>query len=133
MTASGNPGRAILVALAVAIGGAMGAVLRAGLVFVADWLVVSLLTATIVANVVGSGLIGVFAARRSWTPVTPADHAIATGLLGGLTTFSVMAWEVVELIQRGWIMLAAGYLAGSIFLSLLACWGCYRLACQRSK
>lgn len=45
---------------------------------------------------------------------------LATGLLGGFTTFSAFSLDFAELWQRGEIIAAMGYAASSVIVSLLA-------------
>jgi CrcB protein len=41
-----------------------------------------------------------------------------TGLLGGFTTFSAFSLDAVALFERGQGVAAAGYVAGSVVLSI---------------
>lgn len=73
----------------VAVGGAVGALARFGLVEAFPDR-----TVTLVINVVGSFLLGVLIARRAddvW-----ARAVLGTGVLGGFTTFSALAVQAVE-------------------------------------
>jgi CrcB protein len=45
---------------------------------------------------------------------------LMVGVLGGLTTFSAFSLDFLTLMERGQLALAAGYVLGSVFLSLLA-------------
>ncbi|WP_183092531.1 fluoride efflux transporter FluC [Nocardioides stalactiti] len=111
------PGPRLL--LAVAIGGAVGAVLRYGLgEAVPDgggfpW-------TTFAINVAGSlllaGLELLPAVRRS--PVWTA--ALGPGVLGGFTTFSATSEQGRSLLASGDTVLAASYLAGSLAAALAA-------------
>ncbi len=104
----------------VALGGAIGASLR--------WLWglgVLRLTgpaefplAILAANVLGSVLMGLFvvtAAQRGFTHLSPF---VATGLLGGFTTFSAFSLETVTLVERGQVGSAMLYVALSVGLSV---------------
>ncbi len=122
-----NPVESIEVPLAVAIGGALGALAR--------WGMSSLITtstlpvATFLTNIIGCFALGVVLVVgevigrpqghhhhhqrwwvRLWRPFT------ATGVLGGFTTFSTF---VVE-IDRLQLIVAAAYLAGSVLAGLAA-------------
>ena len=77
---------------------------------------------TVVVNVVGSFLMGLLvealALRFDGSP--EIRIFLATGLLGGLTTFSAFSLDFVVLLQRGDHIAAALYLCGSVLLSILA-------------
>lgn len=92
----------LLAALAVALGAAVGAVLRwvLGMGFNAMW--PTLPAGTLLANWLGAYAIGVLAALFSAHPgVSDTTRLLLmTGLLGGLTTFSTFSLEVVSLMQR---------------------------------
>ncbi len=72
-------------------------------------------------NVLGSMLMAMvaesFALRSGW----PAEWRLflATGILGGFTTFSSFTLEIVTLYQRGELGFAAAYMVGSVALSLV--------------
>lgn len=99
----------------VAIGGAIGAVLRyaisASLVFPVG---------TLVVNVVGSFLMGalfVFLTAKGldkWAPL------LLSGMLGGFTTFSAFSLDVLKLFEAGRLGSAGGYIAASVMLSIVA-------------
>ena len=100
-----------MTALLVALGAAVGAPLRYALAHTLDerWP-----AGTLVANGLGSLLIGVFAAfalgGEAWA-------LLATGLCGGLTSFSAFAVQTVDRGPR----LGAAYAAVTIGLALSAC------------
>ncbi len=76
-------------------------------------------------NLLGSLLIG-FTLRHTAHAAPVHDDFrvfIATGVLGGFTTFSAFSYETVGLISTGDLRRAALYVAGSVGLSLLACYG----------
>ena len=79
---------------------------------------------TLAVNVVGCALIGVFAAFVEAIPALngPARLLLVTGVLGGFTTFSAFGLETMLMLRRGDTMLAAGYVAASVVLGLLAVW-----------
>jgi fluoride exporter len=108
--------------LQVALGGAIGASTR----YLAGVWVVRMLghtpfpVAILAVNVVGSFLMGLFigaAAQRGLTYLAPF---VATGILGGFTTFSTFSLEAITLYQRGDVTGAALYVALSVCLSILA-------------
>lgn len=78
--------------------------------------------ATFVVNIVGSLLMGIVVAG-----IVPALGGspnwrtfLATGILGGFTTFSAFSLDAVELMQRQQISTALIYIAGSVALSIAA-------------
>ena len=85
---------------------------------------------TFVINVIGSALmglaIGVFVARSA----TSAELRlfVATGLIGGFTTWSTFSLDTVTLWQRGAVLETVGYVAGSFVLSIAALLGTMQLA-----
>lgn len=102
--------------ISVALGGALGAVLRylVGLAVVFPM-------GTLAVNVIGSFAIGIvwvlLAARglQAWLPF------VMTGLLGGFTTFSAFSLDTLRLVEAGRIVAAGGYVAASVILSIAAC------------
>ena len=48
---------------------------------------------------------------------------LMVGVCGGFTTFSAFSLQTLELLQAGEIWPAAGYVAGSVVLCMLAVWG----------
>ncbi len=109
---------------AVSAGGALGAVLR---YLVSLWVGVGLFgmpgpMATLVVNIVGSALMGMLSGWIALGIVIPEvwRNFLAVGLLGALTTFSSFALDAGNLFQKQGIVLAGGYVALSVVLSLAA-------------
>ncbi|MEJ7796462.1 MAG: fluoride efflux transporter CrcB [Nocardioides sp.] len=99
-----------MTALLVAVGGAVGALLRWA---VGRWLATSGLPwATLVVNVVGSLLLGVVAAASDGWPRT----LLGTGVAGALTTYSAFALETVLLERNGRRVWAVANVVGSLAL-----------------
>lgn len=77
---------------------------------------------TLIVNVAGSLAIGLlagwFAHRTGLDPQWKLF--LATGILGGFTTFSAFSLDVALLIERNDHGLAALYVAGSVLLSIAA-------------
>ena len=79
---------------------------------------------TFFVNVAGSLAMGLLAgvlalrAGASWTE--PARLVLATGVLGGFTTFSAFSLDAALLWERGEAGLAALYVGASVVLSLAA-------------
>lgn len=76
--------------------------------------------ATLFINIAGSALMG---ALTGWLVVqgnAPASLRIfvATGLLGGFTTFSTFSLETVLLYERGQLGLAVAYVAASVVIGV---------------
>jgi fluoride exporter len=100
----------------VAMGGALGAVLRYGV-----GLAVAFPFGTLAVNVAGSFVIGLvwvgLAARglQHWMPF------VMTGLLGGFTTFSAFSLDALRLVETGRISAAAAYVLASVIFSIAAC------------
>ncbi len=110
-------------AFLVAVGGAIGSVLRyyvgqlalriAGPAF--PW-------GTLTVNVVGCFIIGVFAEMivRRFDASPELRLLLITGFLGGLTTFSSFSLDAILLCERGATVASAVYIAASVGLSLAA-------------
>lgn len=108
----------------VAIGGAIGSVLR--------WAVIVLAGArfgaafpwgTMIVNVVGSFVIGVVAelATGPIAGVSPAVRLfLATGICGGFTTFSTYALDTLTLTRDGGGIQALVYIIASVAFGLVA-------------
>jgi len=113
-------------AIAVAVGSAVGGVLRFWLTaWVARVLPTVLPLGTIVVNILGSLAIGGLAAAflnrgQSASGLWPA--LLMTGLLGGFTTFSAFSLQTLMLMQEGRWILAAGNVVLSVILCLIAVW-----------
>ncbi|HUG62396.1 MAG TPA: fluoride efflux transporter CrcB [Methylomirabilota bacterium] len=106
--------------LSVAAGGALGSVCR-HLISVAALKLLggSFPWGTLAVNATGSFAMGAFIAYLTRFGGDVALRlAVATGFLGGFTTYSTFSLEVVVLYERGQPALAAAYIAASILLSL---------------
>ena len=109
--------------LLASLGGAIGAGLRyiVGNVFLRVF-GPSFPWATLFVNVAGSlamGLLIGVLARRTGTP-NEVRIFLATGLLGGFTTFSAFSLDAIAMWERGENLATAGYVVGSVVLSLSA-------------
>jgi len=89
--------------LAVGTGAAIGAWMRWGLSVMLNASFPSLPLGTLVANLLGAFLIGLFMGFSALsTAIAPEVRLfLVTGLLGGLTTFSTFSAEAVTLLTRG--------------------------------
>ncbi len=116
------PASALSLVFWVALGGALGSLLRFG---VAEWTrrlpaFATFPWATLGVNVLGSFALG---AVSGWALANPAASPqlrafMMVGLLGGFTTFSTFALEGVALWQGDQPLRAAGYALASVMLSL---------------
>ncbi len=111
--------------LAIALGGAGGALLR-------YWTTVTVQEAagrdfpyaTLLVNVVGSALLGFL---HGWVqqgaPMSEELRlALAVGVLGALTTFSTFSLETVTLLQAGRFGAALLNAGASVALCVASCW-----------
>ncbi|MBL4721486.1 MAG: CrcB family protein, partial [Alphaproteobacteria bacterium] len=83
-------------------------------------------------NILGSFLMGVLVEvlALTWSPPLEVRAFLVVGILGAFTTFSTFSLDVALLYERGQMMSAALYVAGSVTLSVLALFG--GLALMRS-
>jgi len=103
----------------VALGGAIGAVLRFGsghaiLRIAGPGFPLAILT----VNIVGSFLMGVFVVYAQQRGMSHLSPFVMAGVLGGFTTFSAFSLEAYTLIERGQLGTAALYIALSVCLSI---------------
>lgn len=111
-------------AFAVAIGAALGALLRWLLGLAFNPLIPSLPLGTLAANLVGGLLMGVAMALFAHHETVPLAWrlAVTTGFLGGLTTFSAFSGETVQLLERqqwNWAaLLVTTHLGGSLLMTI---------------
>jgi CrcB protein len=76
---------------------------------------------TLVINLSGSLLLGLYLARRQRADVTHLSLQFwAIGVLGSFTTFSAFGFETFQLIEANRADLAVGYIAASTLGRLLA-------------
>jgi len=77
---------------------------------------------TLIVNIVGSFVMGAFAGYFAFRPGI-SQHLrlfLTTGILGGFTTFSAFSLDAALLIERDNYALAAGYVVGSVGVSIAA-------------
>ena len=109
--------------LIVFIGAGIGGALRHGVNVVAVRLLgYGFPFGTLLVNVLGSFLMGLFAGYFAFRPGL-GQHMrlfLTTGVLGGFTTFSAFSLDTALLVERHAYAAAAGYMVGSVFASLVA-------------
>lgn len=117
----------LMASLHVALGGAIGSVLRYQLGRgMTHWLGPQVITtfpwATLAANVLGSLAMGMLAGwlGRAGSDAEPYRLLLGVGLLGGFTTFSAFSLELMVLIERGQAGQAFTYGAISVLAGLTA-------------
>ncbi|AEF42572.1 Protein crcB [Hoyosella subflava DQS3-9A1] len=113
----------------MALGGALGAFARYALTLAWPAAPGAIPWHTFIANATGSALIGVTivlvsevrTAHRLMRPF------LGTGVLGGFTTFSIYTAEIVELVEHGRRIAAAGYLSLTLVAALAGVWAAMRI------
>ncbi|MDH5694654.1 MAG: fluoride efflux transporter CrcB [Gammaproteobacteria bacterium] len=111
--------------LAIAAGGAIGAVLRYGVIQGVQQIAgKGFPFGTLVANVLGSLLIGVLAILllEKWQASTELRAFLTIGILGAFTTFSTFSMETVTLLQSGAHIKALSNIGLSVVLCLAGTW-----------
>lgn len=115
--------------LAVALGGAIGSVLRyLSTLGMTRWFGTAFPSGTLLVNLLGcllAGLLFGMAEERSLLPPL-IRLLLLTGFLGGFTTFSTFALETMTLVRDGsWAIALASFLANSVGGLALALAGIY--------
>ena len=111
--------------LFVAIGGGVGSVTRyLTSVWAAGKFGVDFPYGTLLVNVAGCYLIGLFMILATERFMLPAHWRllVASGFLGGLTTFSSFGYETLKLVQDGELLPAVQNIAANLFTGLVATW-----------
>ncbi len=105
----------------VGLSGALGAVFRYLLGrFIAERVVSQFPLGTLVINITGAFLIGILFALAGHEIISISQQTLlATGFLGGYTTFSTMSWEGVQIARGGNTASSMLYLGGSLVLGLV--------------
>ena len=109
----------------IAVGGAVGAMARYGLMNLVDGLSESRFPlGTLVVNLIGSILIGVFFVLISERFVLSQEMRalLVVGFVGAFTTFSTFSLDALLLLQYGYILQALAYILASVVLCLLGVW-----------
>jgi CrcB protein len=100
--------------LAVALGGAVGSLLRYFVASTIQQPTMHFPLGIFVVNITGGFLMGVI------VEMSALKLQLTIGILGGYTTFSTFSLDSALLIQRGAYVAAAGYIIGSTVLSIAA-------------
>lgn len=122
-----------LTPLLVALGGALGALTRYTVTLVAaSFLGSSFPYGTLIVNGAGSFLIGLLACFFTQHFPSPlasplASAFLVTGFLGGLTTFSSMMNEIMQLFLAGQLLEGCAYLLSQLLIGVLAVFAGYFL------
>lgn len=109
--------------LAIAVGAALGALLRWQLGIKLNALFPTIPPGTLVANLIGAYVIGLaIAFFASFSALSPEWRLLViTGFCGGLTTFSTFSAELATLLLQGRVLWALGIVAahvvGSVFMT----------------
>ncbi len=111
--------------VAVALGSALGGLLRFGIVSAAarfgPWPILGI-------NIAGSFLLGYLSARAAIPPAWRAG--LSAGFCGGFTTFSTFSWDAVQLFQRNGFV-SFTYVVVSVTGAIAAAWLGQQLATNR--
>lgn len=111
--------------IAIAVGGAVGALLRYGVsVGVAGLLGRGFPYGTLAVNVLGCLAMGILYVLLLERLALGAEWraALLVGLLGAFTTFSTFSMETLLLVENGEQLRALGNIAATVVLCLLATW-----------
>jgi len=105
---------------AIYAGGVVGALIRVGLAEAASTDPGQWPWATFAVNMAGALLLGYFfALYRDHPPESLRHPFLGTGVCGTLTTFSTMQLELYEMVDGGYLVLAAVYAAATITVGYL--------------
>jgi len=109
--------------IAVAIGGALGALARYG---ISTWVFAisshKFAYATLAVNVLGSFLMGILFVLVIEKAALPAEmrSLLMVGFLGAFTTFSTFSLDALGLWQNGHLFMALIYILATVILCLIA-------------
>jgi len=117
-------GNTVMTLLLMGLAGAIGALARYGVTLglTRVFSFTTLPVGTFFINITGAFLLGYLATlvrQRMWLSDTWL-LVLGTGFLGAYTTFSTYMLESDKMLQNGEWLRASAYLAGSVFLGLIA-------------
>ena len=111
--------------LFVAMGGAVGAMLRYGISSgIYTWFGRSFPYGTLAVNVLGSfaiGLLSILLIEKFDVP-HEVRLALVVGVLGALTTFSTFSWDTLDLMQQGMMQKAFINVLFNVVICIGAAW-----------
>lgn len=111
--------------LAIALGGALGAVSRYWVsASTYQWLGTDFPYGTLMVNISGSMVMGFLALLLTEKMSLPEEvrFALIVGFLGSYTTFSTFALDSLQWLHNGAVIKVAAYIVISVFGSLLGVW-----------
>jgi fluoride exporter len=111
--------------LIVFVGAGIGGMLRHGVNMIALKLPgADYSLGTVAINIVGSFVMGLVVGTFLLKTDLPFALRLflATGVLGGFTTFSAFSLDAVSIYQRGEVVMAGLYVIGSVVLSIAGLW-----------
>lgn len=125
----------VLTALAIAIGGALGALSRVGLSewFGAEATSTGTLVITLGINTVGAFALGLLRRPQALKPTGFLYSGLTVGFLGAFTTWSAVMVQIAVLHGEGHWMLGIGYLFLTLVLGLSAAWWGLRSGVAKTK
>jgi CrcB protein len=109
--------------LAVAIGGALGSVVRYALSsWIFDITSHKFPYATLIVNVAGSFVMGILFVLIVERAVLPAEmrSLLMIGFIGAFTTFSAFSLDALGLWQNGHVLMSVIYMIATVILCLVA-------------
>jgi CrcB protein len=105
---------------AIYVGGVLGALARVGLAEATPHGPGAWPWGTFAVNMAGALLLGYFFARLGDHPEDGLAHPfLTTGICGTLTTFSTVQLELFEMLEGGYLGLAAAYLGATLLAGFL--------------
>ena len=122
-----------MIYLQVALGGALGSVLRFWLGALIGAKVGAPFWGTLFVNVTGCFLIGLLGNLRENGPGEFDRYFLMVGVMGGYTTFSTFSLQTLELFHAGNTGLAVLNVALSMVLCLLGVWLGHSLGARLSQ
>jgi len=111
--------------LFVAMGGALGAVLRYSISSgIYNWFGRSFPYGTFVVNVLGSLAIGMLSILlvQKFNVSQEIKLGLVVGVLGALTTFSTFSWDTLHLLEQGFVQRAFLNVLLNVVVCIAAAW-----------